>query len=601
MPDHSHSKLAVLTMCAAFVSFTPSAAAQDKPEKTKGATRLATKVALFRLGGTWADLPEAAVSPTSLLLGGGGKPKPFFRLTDALRDTAEAADPGVVLFDLSQPASFGAAHLPELERRIEALRKAGKRTIAYLEIADTARYQIACACDEIVMADMGVLDFRSASLSTMFFRDALDLLGVRFDVVRCGDFKGAVEPWTRSSMSPHLRKHYLELLEGVNATLVRRVARHRGLDESRVRRLQSERLLLARRAKEAGLVDRLVPWRGARRALAAVLGNRSFEMEDALRARRRPINFMALLGQLMRPAAKPRLKKGTIVVLHLSGSIVDGAEDLPGQIASGPTVARIDDLAADDAVAGVVVRINSPGGSATASEAILLALRELAAKKPVVCSMGNLAASGGYYVTCFSRPILAEATTLTGSIGVFGLKPNLGPLMRRIGLHQELVALDDAAGMDAIDRPWSDPQRARMQALVNAVYDRFVGHVAASRKKSREEVLKIAGGRVWSGAQAVALGLVDRIGGLYDAIESVAEQAGLEGKPEVVHLPRPRSFLATLAKMLDGSRVTHGAAPALEIARRAGFSLPTALAFLRPDAAATARIFCLPEAVVRIR
>jgi protease IV len=179
-------------------------------------------------------------------------------------------------------------------------------------------------------------------------------------------------------------------------------------------------------------------------------------------------------------------------------------------------------------------------------------LKELAAAKPVVVSMGEMAASGGYYVACLGRPILAEAGTITGSIGVFGMKPNLGTLMRRVGIKPELIALDESSSMDALDMNWNDEQKASMQAFVDSIYRRFVQHAATSRNLSEADVLAVAGGRVWSGIQAVQRKLVDRIGGLEEAIQLVKAEAGLGDGVEIQHVPTPKSIFETLASSFGG-------------------------------------------------
>ena len=230
----------------------------------------------------------------------------------------------------------------------------------------------------------------------------------------------------------------------------------------------------------------------------------------------------------------------------------------PQVIGVAPFIAAQALLARGEDMKGVVVRVNSPGGSATASEAIRQALIRLAAKKPVVFSMGELAASGGYWITAIGRPILAEAGTITGSIGVFGMRFQLGALMRRIGVHSEIVRLDDGPLMDAMDRPWSDAARGRMQAFVDDIYARFLAVVATSRKKTVEQVDAIAGGRVWSGQQAVDNGLVDALGGVDDAVAMVRKEASLGDDVEVTHQPEPKNFADSLFGSMFDAAVASG-------------------------------------------
>lgn len=501
--------------------------------------------------GSYLDLAEASLSVTSLLDGGGPQPKAFYELVSKLETLAKADDARPILVDLSQPLAINLVQAAELERVFAKLRTAGKKTTAYLEGADLARYQVAALCDSIVIADMGGIDLRSLALNVTFMKDALDLLGVQMDVVRCGDFKGAVEPYMLPQMSEHLREHYKAMVEFMNQDVVRRIAERRGITKDAVRELQKIRVLGAKEALASKLVDAIVPWDGAESAMRTRAQDQKLAFEDALggKKKRQSINPLSMLTEILNPKQEKKLDEDSLVVLHLSGAIEDGDKAKAGTIVSGPTVKLVDGLTDNAHVKGVVVRVNSPGGSATASEAILLALKRLAAKKPVVVSMGYVAGSGGYYVTCLGKPVLAEEGTITGSIGVFGMRPNLGALFRRVGIREEVVGLDASAEADAMDRPWSEAMKATIQKRIDEVYERFVGHVAASRHLSKEEVLAMAGGRVWTGRQAVANKLVDRIGGLDDALALVAKESGIAAT-KVVHLPKPKSPLDGLLASL---------------------------------------------------
>jgi protease-4 len=563
----------------------PEDSAKEVAAPQKDATNAApaemTKrhVKLVALRGAFADLPEQSFD-LAAVLGGGSKPKAFYEMIDRLEELAADTTSDTVLFDLSQPFMMNLPQASEMRRTLQKLRQAKKKCIAYLENAARAQYAIAAQCDQILMADMGSLDIGSLSLSTTYMKDAFDLFGIQTDVLRCGDFKGAAEPYMLSDISPHLRRHYMEMLGRMNDEVVTGIAKGRGLSTEKVRELQAKRLIPAKEALMEGLVDRLVPWRGAEVTLREILGGEPIELDNALRAeRKRDFNLLAFMQNMFKPSRDVEVDEDTLVVVHLSGAIVDGPTPMPGSIVSGPTVDLIRKIADNDSVRGVVVRINSPGGSATASEAIVLALADLAKKKPVVCSMGSLAASGGYYITCFGRPILAEAGTITGSIGVLGVKMSFGPLMRRIGVREALIALDEGAGLTAIDRGWSEQDKERLQALMNDVYGRFLDHVASSRNMSRAEVEAIAGGRVWSGEQGVENGLVDRIGGLQDAIDMVAKEVGIEDYT-VTHMPRPRTLFDAFADDLIDVRAVLSPVMSPALLRRLG-SLGTTLVVLR--------------------
>ncbi|MFO0014275.1 MAG: signal peptide peptidase SppA [Planctomycetota bacterium] len=522
----------------------PKESAKPAPKK---------QVRVLALSGTYEDLPSVGgLNPTNLLLGSGtGKPKAFYKLCDHLDEISHEELVTHVVFDLSASGlSMNSAQLDELTRRLQHLRSHGKKCIAWLESAGNVHLAVAAACDEVLLADLGGIDMPSSSMETMFYRDAMDLLGIKASVTRAGDFKGAVEPYLNSTMSKHLKEHYLAMLESINNAQVTRIAKGRGLPAGAVRDLQKKRMILPAEALANRLVDRLVPYGAMKKTILDGLGE-NYEWTTPKTKPKREVSIFELLGKAMAPPKDPsKLKDNSIVVIHLSGAIEDGKTASPGSIVSGPTVKLIEDLAADDKVKGVVVRINSPGGSATASEAIRQALDGLAKKKPLVFSMGEMAASGGYWITCIGQPIFAEHGTITGSIGVFSLKVSAGTLMRRVGVHVESVTLDSAAGMDALNHAWTEEEIDAMQGFIDTIYNKFLQIASTSRNIPVDTLKSLAGGRVWSGEQAKANRLVDQLGGLDDAIAMVAKGAKLD-KYKVVHRPEANAGL-DLAQLLGG-------------------------------------------------
>ncbi len=501
-----------------------------------------TAVRIVVLKGAYQDHPLApSFDPMSLLSGEIDKPNSFFALCEKLDELAEETAIQHVLFDLSAPDfKMNLAQLSELSRHIHKLQAAGKGTFAWLETADSAHYSVACACQTIVMADLGMLDLPSLAMSTLHFRDAMDLLGAKASVARVGDFKGAVEPFTLSEMSEGLRAHYKEMLASMNDALVEKIAAARKLDRQQVRKLQGERLFTAKATEKAHLVDRLAPYGSVRQTVADLIGA-EVNWVVAPKTQMKQLSFFDLMGKLLGGGQEPKLDEPALAILHLDGLIIDGESERHGLLVSGPVVKAIEDLRSEKNVRGVVVRINSPGGSATASEAIRRALEKLAAKKPVAISMGNLAASGGYWVACLGRPIYAEPGTITGSIGVFALKLSFGSLLKKIGVRVENVTLDDSATSMSMERVWSPPEQEKMQEFVENLYDKFLQRVAESRKMEVQAVAPIAGGRVWSGVQARKLGLVDYLGGMDDALAAVAKEAGLKPGYETIHRPSKKS------------------------------------------------------------
>jgi len=459
------------------------AEAREEAEKTKPAVRILV------LKGVYEDNPATpGLDPFSLLSGDLDKANSFSALCEKIDDLAEDDEIQHVLLDLSAPDfKMNLAQLSELGRHIHKLRAVKKRTFAWLETADKAHYMVACACDTILLADIGMLDLPSLSMATLHFRDAMDLLGAKASVARVGDFKGAVEPFTLSEMSEGLRAHYKTMLTSMNDALVEQIAEARKLDREQVRKLQAERLFTAGAAERAHLVDQLAPYGGMREAVAKVLGQEVAWVLPA-KAQTKQLSFFDLMGKLLGGAQETQLEEPALAVLHLDGMIVDGENEKKGLLVAGPIVKAINELQADTNVRGVVVRINSPGGSATASEAIRRALEKLAAKKPVAISMGDLAASGGYWVACLGRPIYAEPGTITGSIGVFALKLSFASLLKKIGLRVENVTLDDSATAMSFERDWSPAEQQKMQEFVEDLYDKFLKRVAESRKMKVEAV-----------------------------------------------------------------------------------------------------------------
>ena len=335
----------------------------------------------INLSGSYVDLKTpASFNPAQLIAGGGPSQKSFFKLIDFVDELVDDEDFEYVVLDLSAPFSMNSSQLDQFSRHLKKLTEA-KKTYAWLENAGNASLCVAACCDKIIMADFGGIDMPSNSMQSMFFGDAFDLLGVQASVVRAGNFKGAVEPFLNAKMSSHLRQHNLEMLTSLNDTLVERIARARGLKKSKVRELQKRRVILPDEAKDAGLVDALAPYGSMQKTIQSDIAE-EVDWVTPKKARKKDMSFFQLMSDVMSgPSGSRKFKKNTIAVVHLSGAIGDGKRKSPGSIVSGPTVSMIEGLAKEERVKGAVVRINSPGGSATASEAIRQALLKLAEGK----------------------------------------------------------------------------------------------------------------------------------------------------------------------------------------------------------------------------
>jgi protease-4 len=559
-------------------------------EKAEAEESEAEKTTVERvvLSGTYVDLVgPAELDALSLVMGDGpSRGKSFYKLCDFLEEASKKDDVSHIVFDLSANSlSFNLAQLDELLRRIDLVKKAGKRLAAWLENPSPTHLAIASACDHVAMSDFGGIDMPSMSMQSLFYRDAMDLLGVKASVVRAGNFKGAVEPYLNSTMSEHLRDHYLDMLAAMNDAEVSMIAKGRGLTTEQVRDLQKQRVLLPKEALAAGLVDELAPTGSLKPTMARwAAGQGEVEWIEKGRRAQKELSVFELMSKMMSggSSSSSRIRKASIAVMHLSGTIVDGTKASAGSIVSGPTVKEIRDLANDDKVEGVVVRINSPGGSATASEAIRQALLDLKEKKPVVVSMGEMAASGGYWVSCLGVPVYAERGTITGSIGVFSMKISFGSLMKRVGVHVENIALDEAAVAFAADRAWNEQDEATLQKTIDDVYTRFLDIVGESRGIGVDQLQDLAGGRVWSGTQAKQHGLVDEIGGLDNCLAVIAKKADLESY-DVVHRPQLSTGL-DLSTLLGDSeedlRAVGVSADAVTLLQKRGLAMTVVEALL---------------------
>jgi protease-4 len=563
-----------LTFVLSALLLLPGSAISSTDDAT---TETITTVRLFELEGRWADQPGAGggLDITAILTGGGGPQRSFSDLMEAMADAIADEEISVLALDLGAGTSFTIPQVSRLCATIETAKVEGKKCIAWLENGSSALLTVASSCNSVIMTRTGGVDFHSPVLTPIHFKTAMDLFGVEASVIRVGDFKGAVEPYMLPQMSDHLRDHYRAMLESLNGYVVNQIARGRGIDASKVRDLQKLRIFTPKQALEEGLVDALADHGTVEETIELILDS-GVEWKRARKKRSAAFNPIQIFTELFSPSRQKKIPDNSVVVLHLSGQIIDGDTATPGSMVSEPSANEIDALADNESVAAVVVRVDSPGGSATASEVIRVALDKLARKKPVVYSMGNLAASGGYWITCTGRPIYASEGTITGSIGVFGMKLSFGPALKRFGVHLDPVALDDAAMMMLPDRGWSTQQIGRLQGTVDEVYDDFIDRVSDSRKLDPARVRAIAGGRVWSGQQALELGLVDAIGSLDDAVDHARREAGLGADSNVVHRPGPPNPM-DIFKLLGagGDEAIRGVAdlPALRVLAAAGIDL----------------------------
>jgi protease-4 len=519
------------------------------------AAESAVNVAHIRLAGELDEAP-AAEDP---IFGHGGE-----NLKMKLERIHKAKDDKSVngLYLEIDGLSAGWGKLDELRRAVADFRTSGKKVFAYLQDGESKDYLLALSCDEVAMPEPAWLMLTGMRAEVSFYKGLFDKVGVKADMLQMGDFKGAAEPYTRTEMSPQFRKQ----LEGViddyfEKGLVATVAEARkakGLTADKVKKLIDEGPYSAKAAQRQGLIDRVAYADDFKASFRSALKVDDVKVvKDYEKAKSKDVNLSNPfeLLKLLSPTKAKESKAAKVAVIYASGVIVTGKSgvSLMGGESCGSTtmIEAIRKAESDKTVKAIVLRVDSPGGSALASD---LMWNELVkCKKPVVASMSDTAASGGYYISMAARKIYAEPGTLTGSIGVVGGKIVTGGLEKKVGLTTDIIVRGANAGILSTTTPFSDSERKAMTALMKDTYDGFVSKALEGRKRAgktmtREQLLDLAGGRVWTGRQAKANGLVDELGTVGEAILAARKMAGVsEGeKLEILELPEGRSFLDSL-------------------------------------------------------
>lgn len=517
----------------------------------------------------WAEIvikgsyPEGASMPGIFGAAVENLAKIIERLDRAAADDEIA---GLVL-DIQSPA-LGWGKLHELREAIARVRASGKTVIAVLTDADTQDYLLASACDRIAIPESGTLMILGVRAEVMFYRNLFNLIGVEADMMQVGEYKGAAEPYVRTEMSPQFREEMEAVLDDYYGLIVSTIAKDRDLTEEQVRAAIDSGPHVATAAKELGLVDQV----GYRDEVNQVLKDEFGAKTLKRRYGKKKIDtdFSGLAGMMkmmnMMMGVEPRGRasgNSKIAIIHATGVIMTGrsASDIfGGEVVGSDTIVKAVRKAKDDeSVKAIVLRIDSPGGSALASDLMWRELKQCG--KPVVASMGNTAASGGYYIAMGAQKVFAEPGTLTGSIGVVGGKFALGGLYEKIGLTTDVISRGQNSGALSSLAKFSETERAAMQKLMQEIYDQFTAKVADTRGMSREEVEKLARGRVYTGKTAKELKLVDEIGTLDDAVAHAQKLAGLNEDDEVdrVVLPRATSPFESLFGPIDADARTPAA------------------------------------------
>ena len=436
------------------------------------------------------------------------------------------------------------ASLQELRAALLDFKKSKKFVVAYSDNYLQGAYYIASTADKVLLNPSGMVDWRGIASQPIFYTELLEKIGVKMQVFKVGTYKSAVEPYILTQMSDANREQVSSFVGDIWQQMVKDVAASRRVKADSLNAYADRYITFA----DAGdyvkmhLVDSLSYIDGVRAKL------RSLSAQDEVKL---------VEVQDVAKLYKPANSDNEVAVYYAEGDIVDEAaggvwsSNTP-QIVGQQVVADLDKLADDDNVKAVVLRINSGGGSAYASEQMWRAVQLLKKKKPVVVSMSGMTASGGYYMSCGADYIVAEPTTLTGSIGIFGMVPDAsGLLVDKLGLHFDVVKTNEAADFGASGRPFSPAEAAAMQGYVNRGYALFLSRVAAGRKMKTEEVDRIAQGRVWTGNQALKIKLVDKLGTLDDAVAEAARRAKVKDYA-VASYPAQASWMDNLMQQMQG-------------------------------------------------
>ena len=456
---------------------------------------------------------------------GGGRrpmePKVFDNTLDTLDCVAQ--DPRIAGLRIEiRSLRLGWSQLYRLQAAIAGVAQSGTRVEAVLSSGGGRELLLASAAHRISMPPPGELYLAGVATPVRFYGDALASIGVEADLESAGAYKSFGEAYTRSHPTPENREAMEHLLEGLHGYWKDVLCEGRGLGEAEFEKALVASPISAADAVERGLIDAASYPDEDQDGWEELLGGPPREV---------PLASYGRLSRILRKLPKLARRRTQVAVVHLDGPVVERREQMPRSgrvIASDDVVPVLDDLAENERIEAVVMAVNSPGGSALASDLIARSVSALAEKKPVVAAMGNVAASGGYYISAKAHEIWAHRATITGSIGVVGGKIVLGGALARVGVHNTWMGPAPDPGLLTPHARFSVDQRRRFRASLKRVYERFCGIVAEGRGKSPEEVEAVAQGRVWTGTQAVENGLVDQLGSVEDALRSAAARAEID-------------------------------------------------------------------------
>ena len=511
----------------------------------------AATLPVFKLDGALSESP----SELAALLG-DGRPKTLYELVSRMEQAADDPDvPAVVILIESPRMGFGQTQ--EIRGAMGRLRQAGKKVHLFAERLGMGTYLLSTGASDITVVPSGVLMVTGLNPEAMYLRGLLDKIGVEPDLVHIGDYKSAGETFVRKGPSPAALEQMDRLLDDIYSQMIRAVGQAREMEPEQAETALTSGPYSAERALEIGLIDSV---RYRKDFLDRLTLRYEAELETRYGGRKKPeLDFSApfaifqFFSDLMQEV-QPSLPEASIAVVNVEGLMMDGKSDDGGPLGkvSGSRTLRqaLEKAAADDTIKAVVLRVDSPGGSSLASEIMWKGTQRLRRAKPLIVSMGNVAASGGYYVSCGADYIFADEGTITGSIGVLGGKMVTAGLWDKLGVNWHQSPRGQHATLFSSSAPFSERDREVIRSFMNETYVTFKKRVADGRgNRIKGDLEPLAGGRVYTGREAREIGLVDEIGGLQEAMAFAAKRAGLD-KYKVRVLPEPKTILDLLREAL---------------------------------------------------
>lgn len=526
------------------VKFPTPAELVAKMKEMRKAKEAALKVAYIDLSTPIVEKPA-----DFSLFGGDTDAMTLRSVISRLNEARDDKDIKAVLITIGQP-SIGLAQAQEVREALVELRRSGKKTFVYADSYDTATYTLATGATDICLLEGGEILIPGVGGEAMFAKGLLDKIGVKADYVQIGEYKGADEQYTRTGPSDELRGEMNRLMDALYAQIVEGIASHRNITTDEVKKMIDESILMAKNAKEQGYVDHLVDQDGLRELITKHIGEKNDKIEllhrYGLEAPEEvdfsnPFGLFAALSRRPAPSTKP-----AVALIYADGTIIDGqgGEGMFGNSIGSDDMRRaLRTAARDENVKAVVIRIDSPGGSALASEVMWQAARRVADKKPLVISIGSMAASGGYYLASAGDHIFADPAGIVGSIGVVGGKFVMKDLFDKLGLTTESFMRGKNAGLFSSNAPFDDSQRKMITSWMRQTYKQFTQRVMETRRGKIRDIDQVARGRIFVAKAAKELGMIDELGGVEKAIAYAADRVDLKaGDYDVRIVPAPRTF-----------------------------------------------------------